>query len=109
FDTLSWREPPVAARMATAGNGVEMLPLIIGRPAGAGASAPAADTASPETPAARPVPAPGPHPQPPAPEKVAAEVPVVRPGYIPRESDYAPSVTLTHREAPAPAPAPAPA
>lgn len=30
-------------------------------------------------------------------------MPVVRPGYIPRESDYAPSVTLTHREAPAPA------
>ena len=27
FDTLTWREPPVAARMVTAGNGVEMLPL----------------------------------------------------------------------------------
>ncbi|HMM09746.1 MAG TPA: heme biosynthesis HemY N-terminal domain-containing protein [Paracoccus solventivorans] len=103
FDTLSWREPPVAARMATAGNGVEMLPLIIGRPAEAGATAPAADTARPETPALRPVPAPEPPPPPPAPEKVAPEVPVVRPGYIPRESDYAPSVTLTHREVPAPA------
>lgn len=109
FDTLSWREPPVAARMATAGNGVEMLPLIIGRPGadgegGAAAGDPAAvpavlapavvadaDSAA-ETSAAPPPAAPP-----------TAKTPPVRPGYIPRESDYAPSVTLTHREAPAPA------
>lgn len=148
FDTLSWREPPVAARMATAGNGVEMLPLIVGRPAGQGAQtgtqpeahtgtqtatqpgalrpgpvsaspgitpaditpdeAPrpgiirpdtsAPDTAAPDTatPAAR-----SSQPAGPAPEPQLTEVPVVRPGYIPRESDYAPSVTLTHRETPA--------
>ncbi|MDO5370607.1 heme biosynthesis protein HemY [Paracoccus sp. (in: a-proteobacteria)] len=92
FDTLTWREPPVAAQMVTAGNGVEMLPLIVGRPS----HAPEADQAAEVT----PLPAPRPAPSRPAPRPVA-------PGMVERESDYAPSVTVTHRQAP-PAPDPAP-
>lgn len=93
FDTLTWREPPVAARMATTGNGVEMLPLIVGRPPHAPEAAEPAVSAEPATlPPPKPVPAPRP----------------VAPGMVERESDHAPSATVTHREGP-PRPAPRPA
>lgn len=88
FDTLTWREPPVAAQMVTAGNGVEMLPLIVGRPPHAPDAGPSA--ASTET---MPLPAPRSAPHRPAPRPAA-------PGMVERESDYAPSVTVTHRETP---------
>ena len=102
FDTLTWREPPMPHRAATA-NGVEMLPLIVGRPAEASSDHypdqteahrhlphPAHATASPD-----PAPATaGRTAAPPAPP--ATEVANVRPGMVPRESDYAPSMTVTH-------------
>lgn len=116
FDTLTWREPPIAARLASAGNGVEMLPLLIGRPAGSeghvnsafaegdayaeGTDSPlhlpeparrdsagtAPGTIAPEPPVMH-------HRRPPAPD-----VPAVKPGMVPRESDYAPSSTVTDPE-----------
>ncbi|WP_081969456.1 heme biosynthesis protein HemY [Paracoccus sanguinis] len=111
FDTLSWREPPVAARMAGASNGVEMLPLIVGRPAGSEAhvdqSFTEADAYAEGTDAPRHLP--GPRPAAPAAQPVASpapakrrttrtEVPSVAPGMVPRESDYAPSSTVTDPE-----------
>ena len=87
FDTLTWREPPVASRMATAGNGIEMLPLIVGRPQHAAEDADAAAVAGVSPPL------PAPKPQRPAPRPV-------QPGMIERDSDYEPSSTVTHREKP---------
>ncbi len=135
FDTLTWREPQTPVWGTVPGNGVEMLPLLVGAPStsgSAGTSAPvsarrngaAADAelippASAPTPAARPgmigdepedLPppaAPGPAAKPSKPEQ-----PHVAPGIVPRESDYGngaePAMTVTDPE-PAPAPEPEPA
>jgi HemY protein len=135
FDTLTWREPQTPVWGTVPGNGVEMLPLLVGAPStsgSAGTSAPvsarrngaAADAelippASAPTPAARPgmigdepedLPppaAPGPEAKPSKPEQ-----PHVAPGIVPRESDYGngaePAMTVTDPE-PAPAPEPEPA
>lgn len=89
FDTLSWKEPPPAAWMSGgATNGVEMLPLIVGRPNGATGVVPSvADQLPPPEPAvvaAEPPPA-----------DTRADIPAVTPGIVPRESDYAPSSTIT--------------
>lgn len=119
FDTLTWREPDTPAWGATASNGVEMLPLLVG--------APHADkTASDMT--ARPAPAPqsqpsaaAPAPQPEARKSEAAstrvEIADVSPGMVPRESDYRraspvvsgaePAMTVTDPD-PVPEPAVAP-
>lgn len=91
FDTLTWREPPVDSRMAMAGNGVEMLPLIVGRPRHAPDTAAAQD--GPALAEVSP-PLPAPRPQRPAPRPV-------QPGMVQRDSDYEPSSTVTHRETPA--------
>ncbi|WP_134724452.1 heme biosynthesis protein HemY [Paracoccus luteus] len=101
FDTLTWREPPMPLRAASA-NGVEMLPLIVGRPAGASVPDPDPDDHG----ARRNLPHPGrvaasSHPAPAAtaatsPVRPAPEIANVRPGMVPRESDYAPSMTVTH-------------
>ena len=112
FDTLTWREPPMAARSAGAGNGVEMLPLIVGRPASAAAHvertfteadayaegtdaprhlpAPARDRDAADAPVAPqvagPAPASGRHA-----DVSGYQTPSVAPGMVPRESDYADS------------------
>ncbi|WP_112873835.1 heme biosynthesis protein HemY [Paracoccus endophyticus] len=125
FDTLTWREPPVPLR-ATTTNGVEMLPLIVGRPEHAEKAFHEADAYAEGTDAPRHLPhparpsasAPDPGPSghgapgpgasaavPPAPARPrhAPEIANVPPGMVPRESDYAPSMTVTH---PDPAPRP---
>ena len=109
FDTLTWREPPVAARAATAGNGVEMLPLIVGRPAAAQdhvdrafaeGDAYAEGTDAPLHLPQPPIADAGKHrgaaAEPKSARPVAREIPAVPPGMVPRESDYAPSSTVTH-------------
>lgn len=115
FDTLTWREPETPAWTGGSQNGVEMLPLLVGKapaPAEGPAAAPQAATApGPAGPAPRPA-APAPSPE--------IEVPDVAPGMVPRESDYRrasaaaaadaePAMTVTDpepEEAPKPAPAP---
>ncbi|MDO5658760.1 MAG: heme biosynthesis HemY N-terminal domain-containing protein [Paracoccus sp. (in: a-proteobacteria)] len=104
FDTLSWREPVDAPTAPATPNGAELLPLIVGRPAGSEAHVQAAfDEAdayaegAPDT--ARHIPAPvlAPAAAPPR----ATEVPKVAPGMVPREEDYdsyAPSSTVTDAE-----------
>ncbi|ARJ70678.1 heme biosynthesis protein HemY [Paracoccus contaminans] len=113
FDTLAWREPPVMRSMATAGNGVEMLPLIVGRPAMSEDHAEEAfaegDAYAKRTHSPRHLPAPTAGQDRAGTARRAHEVPLVAPGMVPRESDYAPSVTITdpepprHRAHPAPA------
>ncbi|MDO5530201.1 MAG: heme biosynthesis HemY N-terminal domain-containing protein [Paracoccus sp. (in: a-proteobacteria)] len=101
FDTLSWREPKDQAVAPPTPNGVELLPLIIGRPAGSEPHVEAtfteADAYAEGAPdAARHIPAPA----------RARPEPDPEPGMIPRESDYEPlppSATLTEDE-PASAP-----
>jgi len=80
FDTLTWRRPehdliPVSP------TGAEMLPLIVGRPAGQPQPDAPALTAAP--PSSEAVAAPDDRPRP--------EVAVVSPGMVPRESDYVPA------------------
>ena len=88
FDTLTWREPPAASRMTT-GNGVEMLPLIVGRPAAAAATPAATDSFGDTGDAARNLPPPVANTQTERPVPATAPVgPSVAPGMVPRESDY---------------------
>ncbi|WP_134681876.1 heme biosynthesis protein HemY [Paracoccus ravus] len=82
FDTLTWREPDGATAAAGGvSNGVEMLPLLVGKPPSQ-ASAPMHGPVHPE-----PV-----HPEPglPLPETGSGPVEVadVAPGIVPRETDY---------------------
>ncbi len=100
FDTLTWREPDQRRRASfAAGNGAEMLPLIVGVPRGdaglsggldaglaSSTSAPAMTAAAeePATDAAR--------------TKRPIEVAQVAPGMVPRESDY-----IRHTDLPEPA------
>ncbi|MFC3526907.1 heme biosynthesis protein HemY [Paracoccus mangrovi] len=117
FDTLTWREPETPAWSAAAGNGVEMLPLLVGsRPAGDGADAavpvPVSQVevkASVTGPATGPVTAPTPgivgdEPDPPAPAapppraQAPADLPDVAPGMVPRESDYRDSGSVADRD-----------
>ena len=105
FDTLTWREPDTPAWSAAAGNGVEMLPLLVGSPAerAADASLPVPVRAKPVPPAPaaaapgmvedEPEPPPTPTTKPAAPAAPAAapvadDLPNVAPGMVPRESDY---------------------
>ncbi|WP_299360844.1 heme biosynthesis HemY N-terminal domain-containing protein [uncultured Paracoccus sp.] len=130
FDTLSWREPPSDIRMASAGNSVTMLPLIIGRPTGsedhvdrtfheADAYAEGSDSAARHLPdpgrmgPGKPQPGEVDHRPPvePAADRRPAirEVAQVAPGMVPRESDYAPpSATITDPEIVLPPAAPPP-
>lgn len=115
FDTLTWREPPADLRMASAGNAVTMLPLLVGRDPQA--DAPPAEPVQRDE-AADDLPGmigdePDPRPRQQREEREAAPVtppaPIahVAPGMVPRESDYEPSVTVTDPELVAP-PAPEP-
>lgn len=131
FDTLTWREPDTPAWSAAAGNGVEMLPLLVGskpdiaprdtepRPEAAKpaaskaaipASAPGMVDAEPAPPPAQPKAKPDAAPAHEAEPAVVDDVPNVAPGMVPRESDYRdsgredadPAMTVTDPE-PAPA------
>ncbi|WP_136650008.1 heme biosynthesis protein HemY [Paracoccus aeridis] len=117
FDTLTWREPPADLRMASAGNAVTMLPLLVGRDPQA--DAPPAEPVQRDE-AADDLPGmigdePDPRPRPrqqreereAAPVTPPAPIAHVAPGMVPRESDYEPSVTVTDPELVAP-PAPEP-
>ena len=116
FDTLTWREPQTPVWGTVPGNGVEMLPLLVGAPS---APVPArrdaaadAEVVTPAPAAARPAPQPGmigdepddDQPAPAAPEAKAPEPhqPHVTPGMVPRESDYdsatEPAMTVTDPE-----------
>lgn len=108
FDTLTWREPDTPAWSAAAGNGVEMLPLLVGaRPDDAvvnGAGVP--DVSATGKPAAKKDAAPASSPgmvdaEPAQPVSASAsarshetgpvapdDVPNVVPGMVPRETDY---------------------
>ncbi|SIP88901.1 HemY protein [Paracoccus thiocyanatus] len=91
FDTLTWREPDLPAWSASAPNGVEMLPLLVGgandAPARPAEPAPAAPASAPRAISPDMI-----GPQPPKPQAKAAAVPVevadVAPGMVPREADY---------------------
>ena len=126
FDTLTWREPQTPVWGTVPGNGVEMLPLLVGAPTKPARNDAASDAEviSPAAkPAAKPAPQPGmigdepdEAPPPPAPPAPAAKTPEpdqphVAPGMVPRESDYGdaePAMTVTDPE-PEPIPAPEPA
>ncbi|KGJ06376.1 HemY protein [Paracoccus halophilus] len=98
FDTLTWREPDTPAWRARPGDGVEMLPLLIGgQPEAAKADdRPAAEIASASEAGPEPATAPGmvgpepeaPEPAPVTPEPDPAPEPDVAPGMVPRDSDY---------------------
>ncbi len=117
FDTLTWREPQTPVWGAMAGNGVEMLPLLVGAPAEAvpaprEAAAPAAPPPVSRPGMIDPEPAPAPVAAKPAPKPPEPDLPHVAPGMVPREADYGdtdeaePAMTVTDPE-PAPEPAPA--
>ncbi|RCW85817.1 heme biosynthesis protein HemY [Paracoccus lutimaris] len=116
FDTLSWREPQTPVWGTMPGNGVEMLPLLVGAPA---APVPArrdaaadAEVVAPGTASLRPgmigdepddPPPAAPKPAEKAPEKASgSDLPHVAPGMVPRESDYddtgEPAMTVTDPE-----------
>ncbi|WEJ79765.1 tetratricopeptide repeat protein [Paracoccus versutus] len=123
FDTLTWREPDTPAWGATASNGVEMLPLLVGTAHGEGATG----VATPAAPPASTSGTVGSQPEPRKPDEDAGPVEIadVSPGMVPRESDYRrvspavagsePAMTVTDPEpvvaapaAPQPAPRPVP-
>ncbi|MRX49646.1 heme biosynthesis protein HemY [Paracoccus sp. S-4012] len=107
FDTLTWREPDRHLEAASP-YGVEMLPLIVGRPAGSEAHVAAAfheadayAEGSDHHPSATPDPGLRPAPAAPRSSGPVRETPVVPPGIVPRESDYVasePSRTVTDLE-----------
>ncbi|MDS9466243.1 heme biosynthesis HemY N-terminal domain-containing protein [Paracoccus sp. MBLB3053] len=119
FDTLTWREPDSAtAGAGIVPNGVEMLPLLVGKPAEP-VVAPAESIA--DAPPAKDL---GPASDGRAkPQGAVDEIAVVAPGMVPRESDYRkvatvraeaePAMTVTDPEpevvAPKPTPVAAPA
>ena len=82
-------------------SGVEMLPLIVGRPEGTEVPVPST-LHEPARPPGSDAPAPAPDTRSPAP---AREVAVVPPGYVPRESDFVlldPSRTIEIEDEPRP-------
>lgn len=126
FDTLTWREPDERRRASfAAGNGAEMLPLIVGTPRTATSSATmpvagaaagpdldrppvvtAANTSATAHPTADPA---QDHAR--NPSRRPAEVAQVAPGMVPRESDYIreadlpePAMTVTDPEPVPPSP-----
>ena len=127
FDTLTWREPQTPVWGSMPGNGVEMLPLLVGAPATPVATrsdATDAEVVPPAASAPKAAARPGmigdepddPPPAAPAPAARAPEPdrPHVAPGIVPRESDYGdvaePAMTVTDPEPePEPEPAPEPA
>ena len=127
FDTLTWREPQTPVWGTVPGNGVEMLPLLVGAPAAASTAngASAAEVVTPAASTSRRAAQPGmigDEPDEPvaAASKPAAKAPEasdlhVAPGMVPRESDYdgtaaqnEPAMTVTDPE-PILVPEPAPA
>jgi HemY protein len=98
-----------------AGNGVEMLPLLVGAPAEAVPAPREAAAPAAPSPVSRPgmiEPEPAPVAAKPAPKPPEPDLPHVAPGMVPREADYGdtdeaePAMTVTDPE-PAPEPAPA--
>lgn len=89
FDTLTWREPETPGWGAATTNGVEMLPLLVGKPAAGAGSDRVVATSAPAVPEATPegMDAAATGAEPPAP-RATVEVANVAPGMVPRESDY---------------------
>lgn len=101
FDTLTWRRPDRHMGVASV-SGVEMLPLIVGRPEGAEAPVPSTLPEAAARPPGSDAPAPAADTRP---QQPAREVAVVPPGYVPRESDFVlldPSRTIEIEDEPRP-------